>query len=849
MKSIPWRWWWGVIALGAFWAGSVTAQEGVALPVGSPPFVLLNLAPDPGITPKRYTAGSELLVGVVAVDNDGTIDRVQLALDRLDYELDDEGETVVERTRVGSWWLNGEPLVKTLALPLTSDPVTEYELVVLATDDDGNTTSAVETLNVFNTDRPLPQVRFESPLNGAETTVGATMAVSLTVNAFGQALAGVGIYEDDQLIELLTEAPYALDYTPLRAGPHALVAVPYTTTMRPQTVDGAEAYYEVYTAAQGRVAFAVKGYAPLTEDADFVEQTFRDLLLRSASTADLLVWLPQLTGGSLTRSELIATLMDSAVSDQTREILAANLVVVGAWPTFADFTAQLEAWDATSDDALVDLIDDLLLSPSYVARYGEVPSLTDLAAYAEQEKFAKQVYQHAFGRDPTLVEITAVANAPGSLNQATGYNVAGSVAGFFADFVRKHRSDLEDRVRVANVRLGLTRMVPGVAQVESDAEGAVSELAASLMASTDYTNRFLSLEENPRSLRVAEGAGALLQVRAAGSGEGLTYQWYQDGRAQFGATTPTFVLRDAAAEDTGAYYAVVRGPTGMIASESAIVAVVPGGTARLSNLSTRALIGSGAEALITGFAMNGAEDLSLLARVVGPTLNDLGIAGAASDPSLVVVQGNVAITENDDWSAGSAKEVQALRDAAAKVGAFALREGSADAAVVTALATTSNSSVVGSSDGETGEVALNEIYDLGSSDSRLINLSSRARVGTGEQVLVGGFVIAGNVSRRVLIRAVGPGLLTYGVTHALANPQLELYSGPTLLASNDDWSATADPDQLAQLASAAGAFALTPGSLDAALVLSLDPGAYTVVVSGVANTTGVALVEIYDLDP
>jgi hypothetical protein len=144
-------------------------------------------------------------------------------------------------------------------------------------------------------------------------------------------------------------------------------------------------------------------------------------------------------------------------------------------------------------------------------------------------------------------------------------------------------------------------------------------------------------------------------------------------------------------------------------------------------------------------------------------------------------------------------------------------------------------------------VAIVEVYEADANPSSLMNLSCRARVGTGADILIAGFTISGAESKRILIRAVGPTLSNLGVTGTLADPKLDLIrqgapAATANIASNDNWDAT-----LASTFAGVGAFALTPGSRDAALVVTLAPGSYTAQVSGVGNTTGVAIVEVYEL--
>jgi hypothetical protein len=133
--------------------------------------------------------------------------------------------------------------------------------------------------------------------------------------------------------------------------------------------------------------------------------------------------------------------------------------------------------------------------------------------------------------------------------------------------------------------------------------------------------------------------------------------------------------------------------------------------------------------------------------------------------------------------------------------------------------------------------------------SRLINVSTRAFVGTGDQQLIGGFVIAGTGKKRVLIRGIGPRLADLGVPAVLTDPILAVFtSGNVQIASNNNWNQNANAAEIATTATQVGAFSLTAGSMDAALLIELDPGAYTAVVGGFGGTTGVALVEIYDTD-
>ncbi|HEY1110622.1 MAG TPA: YHYH protein [Opitutaceae bacterium] len=261
------------------------------------------------------------------------------------------------------------------------------------------------------------------------------------------------------------------------------------------------------------------------------------------------------------------------------------------------------------------------------------------------------------------------------------------------------------------------------------------------------------------------------------------------------------------------------------------------GTARLINVATRVQVGGAAGTPIAGFTIGGTGGKRIAARAVGPGLVTFGVNGTLADPGLALVSSGATVASNDNWNTSDAATFAAS-------GAFALTTGSRDAAVVTSLASGSYSAVMG--DGGSSGLALLEIYDGDTSaPARLVNVSTRAFVGTGEQVLIPGFVVGGEGTTKILIRAVGPGLAAFGVGGTLADPQMTLFRGTTAVASNDNWSGTANATEIAAAATTAGAFALASGSRDAAMLVELAAGAYTVSVNGAGATTGTALVELY----
>ncbi len=262
------------------------------------------------------------------------------------------------------------------------------------------------------------------------------------------------------------------------------------------------------------------------------------------------------------------------------------------------------------------------------------------------------------------------------------------------------------------------------------------------------------------------------------------------------------------------------------------------GTARLVNIAARVALGGAAGTPITGFVLGGAGTKTMVIRAVGPTLAGFGVSGVLGDPHLTLSNGAAIVATNDNWLAGDAATMTGA-------GAFALAAGSKDAALVAALAAGGYTAPVTATDGGSGVMML-EVYDASvAATPALVNASTRAYVGTGESVLIPGFVIGGSGTLRLLIRAVGPTLAGFGVSGVLADPTITLYRDATVLATNDNWSSATNAAEIASAAVAVGAFVLPSGSRDAAVLTTLTPGSYTAVVSGVAATTGTALVELY----
>lgn len=270
---------------------------------------------------------------------------------------------------------------------------------------------------------------------------------------------------------------------------------------------------------------------------------------------------------------------------------------------------------------------------------------------------------------------------------------------------------------------------------------------------------------------------------------------------------------------------------------------------RLTNLSVRASAGSGDSTLIAGYIVrNGSK--RVLARGIGPALTTFGVEGVLADPVLTLYNGAAEVSTNDDWGAGPAS---LLADTANQLKAFSLPAGSRDAALITTVDSGPQTLLLTGKDSGAG-VALVELYDTGyvpldTKSARFTNLSARAKAGLGADTLIAGFILQGTRPRNLLLRAVGPGLAKFGVSGFLPNPVLTVFSGATPVARNDNWGdSDREQSMLCREATlATGAFPLEAASLDAAMLVTITPGSYTVQVSGSNNLTGIALLEIYEV--
>jgi hypothetical protein len=394
--------------------------------------------------------------------------------------------------------------------------------------------------------------------------------------------------------------------------------------------------------------------------------------------------------------------------------------------------------------------------------------------------------------------------------------------------------------------------------------GTIPELGASFAAdATPSTGAAASLAgAYAASLPGSASGETWLVVAPSGDLRALVASRALVAWAAGGVTGGTFSLQPSAGTTIAGAISAGGAVTGTISTPAgtAAFAGLRAGTTRtdrLVNVSSRMrLAGGGASrAFIAGFVIAGSTPRTVLVRGVGPGLAIAQVTDPLPNPAIALrTSAGVLVGANDDWGGDAAIDAAARR-----VGAFALPPGSRDAAILVTLPPGAYSAQLLDNGGD--GIGLIEVYDAATNPDpavrQLVNISTRGFVGTGDGVLVAGFVVTGNAPKRVLVRGIGPGLTAYDVPDVLANPVLSVYSETgQLLAQNDDWETpralgslqvAASGAEIVQAGLATGAFPLTPGSRDAAVVVTLAPGNYSAAVSGAQGTTGAGLVEVYEI--
>ena len=253
------------------------------------------------------------------------------------------------------------------------------------------------------------------------------------------------------------------------------------------------------------------------------------------------------------------------------------------------------------------------------------------------------------------------------------------------------------------------------------------------------------------------------------------------------------------------------------------------------NLSTRGLVSSGDNVLIGGFIVTGTDPKSMVLRALGPSLSDYGVSNVLTDPVLRVYDSSgTLVAINDDWQSDVSQSI---------VEANGLAPANPSEAAIARTLAPGAYTVIVTGNSATAGIGLVEVYDIAPlTTTKFVNMSTRGSAGTGDDVLISGFIVGDVDSATVIVRAIGPSLASYGVTGVLSDPILTIVdSTGSVIATNNNWQDNINWVDVQKNG-------LAPSNaLEAALVLHLPAGAYTAIVSGANGDTGVALAEIYTL--
>jgi hypothetical protein len=463
--------------------------------------------------------------------------------------------------------------------------------------------------------------------------------------------------------------------------------------------------------------------------------------------------------------------------------------------------------------------------------------------------------------EPAVSTLAAIINPGGTTGKLVGY-IASLKAGFAVDFTFNDDATFRAQTKALTSSTGSGQTLTFSGElVDGVLRGTLAELSLDFSAPLE-------------TISSSSPAAGLYQAASLGAGGASTFSLVDTkGQVFVLALLPGGVSAGTGTvSSTGAYTVetaqgeVISGTVNATAATTIATITLAGGavinvsglsstvpvTRRLAALSVLGSAG-GSQNITAGFVVSGPK--TVLFRGIGPSLGQFGVPNAQTAPTLTLFNGSgTPVLTNNGWN-GDASLSALFR----QVGAFLLPSTSPDTAAFSRLEPGAYTLRVGG--GPNGSVALAEIYDLdpivSPAGGNLIALSSLGPVVGSSTVLVAGFVIDGNSPRSVLIRGVGPGLAQFGVPDALTTPLLRLYdSTQTLIAQNQSWGTpvtigagqtAADAATIRDTAAKVGVFALAAGSNDSSLVITLAPGSYTAQLTGVNNTAGSGLIEIYEI--
>jgi len=649
-----------------------------------------------------------------------------------------------------------------------------------------------------------PTVNITSPTPQESVVVNTPVTISATGNAPNGNIVQIEFFVDDTMLSTATKYPYSVIWTPANLGTYTITAQvtdnlgdkvtsapPITVSVVPEPPP----VISITAPSSGGIVTAGVG-TTITANASSPTGTIASvqfyangLLVGSTSTPPYTVsWTPQSAG--------VYTLT-AITTDNSGETTTSSAIIVEA---------------VTSTGGLGNTV-----------YFGQYQGLTDSG------RFAFAIVDGTFG--------TYIAHSSGGASPSTAFypDLKVSTAGGFS-------------APGINGSASVTGVTGTLSPSQDMFIGTVTQTGNNAVAAGYYTGSISGVAGSQVSAIVGFDGEIMVYVKSGSFSDAGDSTVDSSGNFTI-ATQSNNTLQGNVNPTTGFMTATLTGgPGGVIYAGK-----VSGGTFSdgvLRNLSTRGLVGSGANDMIAGFVVGGTVPKQLLVRAVGPTLASLGLSGAIAGTELSIYSGSTLVDSNTGWSSTQANET-AVAAAEVQSGAFALPIGSADSALVGTFAPGSYTAIVSGTDSNTG-IGLVEVYDLDTlqlfSSQKLTNVSTRGNVGTGASIMIGGFSISGSAPKRLLIRGAGPGLSALGVSGTLSAPHLQLFNNAGgLIRENYSWQTGNDAALLSAAEAATGAFAFATGSADSAILIVLPPGTYTAELSGVGGATGIALVEVYEV--
>jgi len=818
---------------------------------------VITLTNFPGTT----TTASTVSLTATATDGDGFIESVEFFLNRnsLGFGV---------REQLGNLWR-----IPTSFAGLTAG---SYEVQAVARDNAGNAVATgISNLNLTTAASAAPTLSIAA--TPASVAFGRTVTLTATPQDSDGTINSVTYFSNGVAIPgggLNGAGPtWSFTYTPSPTGTYNVYAIATDNTGN--------------TAISQVLNVTVRPNNPLLDDTAFILQTATDIAAAAPNAVQLAAFEAQLASGALTRAQFAANLatgngaFNNANFNQISNALAAYWLLMGEWPTTANYTTIFN-----NRGSLPNVVGAIIGSPEYLVKYGATPTvalLNNPNGVLPARTFLARLHTGAGLAGPSDLDVLRFMSndtANVSLGIGRGYQPVGlnTAIAEFISIRNAGNAALIAAGRTAALYYQLNRptvVTPQEAAATTNTVSTAAQVATrivALMALPDltavadaalkdplYSFRYVTITRQPEPLTIAPRSGAIFSVVAIGAPP-IRYQWLQNGAPISGANSATLLLSNVNTPQAGNYSVVVTTSAGSVTSNPALLTLSTAPT-RLGSISSRGLAGNGANVLTAGFAVTGTGTKQMLIRVIGPTLAGQGITGFLADPNLTLLNSAGAVVQtNEDWGTqvGGAAAVTAIQQATTRLRTFPLPANSRDAVVLATL-NPGSYTVQARGAGNTTGVAIVEVYDasIALTGPKAIGVSTRTNVGSGENVLIAGFAVTGTVTRRVLIRGIGPTLRIFpgiATNSVLNDPQLTLFDATPqrrILATNDNWASGEDAAFIAAATAGAGVFPLANGSLDSAIIIMLPPGSYTAQLSGVGttNNTGIGLIEVYDVDP